>query len=255
MFFSRKSIKGYDKKLTRLGFCHHKCGTVYQKIVFEKICQNVNLEFIDVMADEVIIKNIPSNAFLFFRNAKYESQISEYNLKSYKGYHIVRDPRDMIISGYFSHRYSHPIDNQWGREYLVEYRKWLNSVPLEIGMMQEIAKGISLGHMSKWNYNDKNIIEIKFEDLITNPYKIFWKILDFLSIRIKKAKLKKIIKNNSFERFSRGRKKGEEKIESHFRKGISGDWKNYFTKEHINFFKKKWGHLLIQLGYEKNNNW
>lgn len=40
-----------------------------------------------------------------------------------------------------------------------------------------------------------------------------------------------------------------------FRKGIIGDWKNYFTEEHKQTFKEKYGEILICIGYENDLNW
>jgi hypothetical protein len=40
-----------------------------------------------------------------------------------------------------------------------------------------------------------------------------------------------------------------------FRKGIIGDWRNYFTSEHKQAFKNVAGQLLIDLGYEPNFDW
>ena len=40
-----------------------------------------------------------------------------------------------------------------------------------------------------------------------------------------------------------------------FRKGQIGDWKNHFTEEHKELFKKIAGQLLIDLGYESDFNW
>lgn len=40
-----------------------------------------------------------------------------------------------------------------------------------------------------------------------------------------------------------------------FRKGIIGDWKNYFTPEHIQLYKERYGNILIELGYETDMNW
>jgi hypothetical protein len=40
-----------------------------------------------------------------------------------------------------------------------------------------------------------------------------------------------------------------------FRSGKTGGWKEHFTGEHKKLFKEIAGDLLIQLGYEKNNNW
>ena len=40
-----------------------------------------------------------------------------------------------------------------------------------------------------------------------------------------------------------------------FREGKQGSWKSYFTEEHVIQFKKVFGNLLIELGYEPDNNW
>ena len=40
-----------------------------------------------------------------------------------------------------------------------------------------------------------------------------------------------------------------------FRSGKTGEWKKYFKEEHKTLFKDIAGDLLIQLGYEKDNNW
>lgn len=40
-----------------------------------------------------------------------------------------------------------------------------------------------------------------------------------------------------------------------FRSGRIGSWKDHFTPEHVQAFKKYAGDLLIKLGYEKDYNW
>lgn len=40
-----------------------------------------------------------------------------------------------------------------------------------------------------------------------------------------------------------------------FRKGQIGDWKNHFTEKHVSEFKKRYGNLLIELGYEFDLEW
>ena len=39
------------------------------------------------------------------------------------------------------------------------------------------------------------------------------------------------------------------------RKGIVGDWKNYFNKEAREIFNHYAGDQLIKLGYEKDRSW
>ena len=55
------------------------------------------------------------------------------------------------------------------------------------------------------------------------------------------------------------RQPGHEDRNSFFRKGIKGDWKNYFDEKCIQTFKKsnsgRWNRLLVRMGYEKSENW
>jgi hypothetical protein len=40
-----------------------------------------------------------------------------------------------------------------------------------------------------------------------------------------------------------------------FRKGKPGDWREHFTQKNIDYFKESTGNLLIELGYEADNDW
>jgi hypothetical protein len=42
---------------------------------------------------------------------------------------------------------------------------------------------------------------------------------------------------------------------STFRKGAIGDWSNHFTEAHKSAFKEEAGHLLVELGYERDTDW
>lgn len=54
---------------------------------------------------------------------------------------------------------------------------------------------------------------------------------------------------------SGGRKKGQENVKNHFRKGVPGDWRNQFTEAHIAKFKSEFNPLLLKLGYETDPGW
>lgn len=56
---------------------------------------------------------------------------------------------------------------------------------------------------------------------------------------------------NRFEKYSGGRKKGLENPNSHYRKGIAGDWINYFDDTTISHFKQVTKDLLEVLGYQE----
>jgi hypothetical protein len=66
--------------------------------------------------------------------------------------------------------------------------------------------------------------------------------------------LNEVVDSYSFERIT-GRKPGEEERNSFVRKGITGDWRNHFTREAAEIFDRWAGRLLIELGYESDREW
>lgn len=264
--------------MLRFALLNHKCGTVYVNKVLDKYCKENMLTFsrysvlfnpngtayknkrfsiIDkyVLGRQETFKYYNPKADIFF------IPTSIYNLlilpleEPYKGFHVVRDPRDVIVSGYFSHKISHPVKNRFGKLFLLKRRKLLNEISKEKGLMLEIRKGYSLKNMNSWKYDDPNIMEIKFENLILDPFSTFMQVFKFLELGIDEEKLKNTIEYFSFKKLSGGRDRGQEDVSNHFRKGVAGDWKNHFNEEHKKVFKKNWGGLLIKLGYEKSDDW
>ena len=86
------------------------------------------------------------------------------------------------------------------------------------------------------------------------------KALRLLNLSIKNKKIPEwyilyCVYYNDFSRLARGRTQGEENTKSHFRKGISGDWKNHFNHDHKDYFKKYYNEILVKLGYENDDKW
>lgn len=65
----------------------------------------------------------------------------------------------------------------------------------------------------------------------------------------------RIVQQHSFEINSGGRRIGEEDQRHHYRKGIAGDWRNYFEPVHIAEFKRRYNDMLLELGYETDPDW
>lgn len=45
------------------------------------------------------------------------------------------------------------------------------------------------------------------------------------------------------------RKPGDVDEMNHYRKGVPGDWRNYFTDRHVKAFRQRYGDLVERLGY------
>lgn len=163
---------------------------------------------------------------------------------------VFRDPRDMAVSNIF---YLSNLDENLGgwkemkdKSYKERLFLYLDKATYDLELLE------------KW-YSHKDTIKTKYELLLSDTFNEISKIINELGYDLKDQQLIKAISNNSFQKLSGGRKQGQEDNMSFFRKGASGDWKSYFDKDVIDHFKisqnSRWNKLLINLGYEKSENW
>jgi len=262
-------------------FGHHKCASTWIiKLVYD-ICALTGQRVFEKQS--ILIPSLRET--ITSRNTDfYVCQTSVYEkictIKNYRGFHVIRDPRDIITSGYFSHLYSHKTD---GWNSLYQHRQQLKKVSKDEGILKEIEfSSYFIDHIMDWNYNDPDILEIKMEDLIVNtkvelirilnhlnlfdenqPYGLLeYKIIELINRLLRKTVHKNmpvklnskivssIVEKNTFEKMTGGRKVSKENVKSHYRKGISGDWKNHFKEIHLNFFENTYPGLIEKLGYE-----
>ena len=98
-------------------------------------------------------------------------------------------------------------------------------------------------------------VHVKYEDLRTQPIEELTRIVRQLSGRkLHLDQAREIVERHSFEKVS-GRRPGEENVRSFMRKGVVGDWKNYFDREARERFYAYAGDALVRLGYEADDAW
>src|ERR671910_816836 len=97
--------------------------------------------------------------------------------------------------------------------------------------------------------------EVRYEDLLERPNEEVEKLLGFLGVDTDERLVEHCVSSASFEKLSRGRQRGQEDPSSFYRKGVAGDWRNYFSEEDRRVFKEEAGELLIRLGYEEDLDW
>jgi hypothetical protein len=95
----------------------------------------------------------------------------------------------------------------------------------------------------------KNYTEVRYEDLLHMPVAEVQRLLAFLAVDSDENSVTRCIDAASFEKLSKGRKRGEEDPSSFFRKGVAGDWKHVFTQGEREIFDNEAGELLVTLGY------
>lgn len=175
--------------------------------------------------------------------------------KESKAIFVVRDPRDLVVSEYFSWRYSHSLMGD-----IPELRRELNALSKPEGFLYVLEFLHSYGTFDcqrSWieeGSTDPEVLIVRFEDLITEHSVTIWKVFEHFDIQVPNLVLSQLLQDHSFESLS-GRRRGIENKHSHYRKGVHGDWKNYFDERLVNRFKQLTGELVVRLGYELINSW
>jgi hypothetical protein len=190
--------------------------------------------------------------FLMLTNAR---QMDVDTLPESRGVHLFRDPRDMVVSAYFSHRNSHPIDVDGVRwTELIRHRINLLKMDKDAGMAAEVEfSGYFLDHMMSWDLGAPNVLPVRMEDLVTDSAGQWQRILEHWQVldQLPDGYLDELLRTHSFEQMAGGtRKIGQEDEKSHYRKGVAGDWRNHLTDDHLELFRKLYGDLVERLGYE-----
>jgi len=244
-----KSGTGFPEKLI-VHCCYHKVGTVWFSSILSAVAKMFDINF-QMCTQE---KLLPETKVFLENHSKVDLSM----LPPYVGSHLIRDPRDVIISRYFYHLW---CKEKWctKRRYWLfgeSYQSRLKNLPRDEGISVEIRRirGM-IKNLSMWDFKNPNMIELRYEELIPNEREGFLRVFKhygFDDEAIKKVM--PIVEQYSFQVVAK-RSLGEEKKHDHLRKGLPGDWKIFFTKEHKQFFKELYPGALSRLGYEDNDNW
>ena len=199
------------------------------------------------------LMNLPAGTDIFFQN---HSLIDLKSLdKPYRGIHLIRDPRDVIISGCLYHQKAEEPWLHQPRQLLggLTYQQKINSLETleeQIFFEMENAGKRTIEEMIAWDYGQPDFIEVKYEDLIEDQdLTLFHQIFSFLGFPGKTLpSLLAIAYQNSL--FS-----GNLSKSLHIRSGKKEQWKDYFNQKHKERFTALFGDALIQLGYEEDQSW
>ncbi len=171
---------------------------------------------------------------------------------NYKTFFILRDPRDIMISVYFSMKYSHPLINQAAEN----ARLYLNENSFSEGLKYCIDTTVDKSKLfvGQRNWVDQNLDSRKekifrYEQLSENYENLMDELFNFIGLNITSVEKEKLINKYQFKNFSEGREIGKENQKSHYRKGKPGEWKEYFDRKMVNYFKGRTGNLIETLGY------
>lgn len=164
---------------------------------------------------------------------------------------VIRDPRDTLVSWYFSLLHSHTPDEPS----VLESRQFLSGLNKTDGLAVLICKHLYdvVSIQREWLESGAKVF--RYEDLVSDQHETFRQIFEFCGIQIPDSRRTRIVNRQSFSRLTRWRLGRRENIRSHLRKGVVGDWRSHFCDRLKQLFKLHHGQTLIQAGYERDDSW
>jgi len=193
----------------------------------------------------------PAKTIIAHLYVSYPAYLTIKKPRHHRTFFILRDPRDIVTSWYFSAQYSHvPVPP------VPKLRKDLKTMDRHEGLkyiIDTLDDWGSFDAQRSWVHAEKENKGIKifrYEDLANDYPSFLDRLFAYLEIHIPDNKFSVLCGRHTFKKYSGWRDPGDEDIYSHYRKGVSGDWKKYFDTELSDYFRLKTGDLLEVLGYE-----
>ena len=238
-----------------------KSGTTWIESMLSSYSGFINVYLPEIFLYELVNRNshtfnLYENTFWRLRNnlavIKTHIPASMNNLELLNSENIrylvvYRDLRDVAVS-YFFFVSTRP----WHPEY-----KYYHGLSISDGLKMFAEKSLQdyATWIKQWRKNrDFTLsLEVRYEDLLENPHKVFNEIVKHFYLQNDAKKIDETLKRFLFS--NRNSIEASRKQSVHFRKGIKGDWKNYFDDEINQIYKQEIAELLIELGYERNSQW
>jgi hypothetical protein len=245
------SIQAKTNKKSALFFTVHKSASTFFNWYLKDLANETGHIYVDVngyfgtqgpkgliaqQQPEFINKVFRKTGFIYGPLRNY---IPVTNIEDYPVVLILRDPRDVLTSQYFSIRNSHPLVTPQ----LIERRKKALQSTIDEHVLSQADRFVKTYTEYLDNiYGKKNVLFIKYEELITDFKSCLIKMNSHCELGLTETQVNNLDKSDSF-------KKKKEDQHTHIRKISSGDHKEKLKPETIEILNKKFETILRILNY------
>lgn len=186
--------------------------------------------------------------------------------RAYPGYraiHIVRDGRDVAVSGFF-HVYRSRVVEGGETDSMVKVKveRVLRGDKKRLFTDEHLAARAKSWSEVTTAIDDhlrpglgERYLLLRYEDLLAGTRAAVERIFDFVGVAHSPELVSAVIERTSFKKMSGGRQAGEQDVSSGRRKGKAGDWVNYFTPRDRALFAATAQPALERFGYEPDAGW
>lgn len=230
-------------------FTTHKCASGFVGNILKRLTESVGITNINYeryfywLGAKVKKPVYKEKGYLFGPFRRFHKDMPDFD--NYKVVLMLRDPRDVLTSFYFSMAYSHNI--RCGSRQTINWVLSNRKKALEMGIdkfvldrLQEYLDKYTL-YCNKF-LNKPNVLLIRYEDMVNDFGRWLSKIVEFLKFDVKKEVVDEIISKADFSI-------EKEDIHSHKRRVSPGDYKQKLKPETINILNEQFKEIFNLLSY------
>ena len=181
-------------------------------------------------------------------------------LRPFRISRFIRDPRDLVVSGYFYHRrgaedwvnIEKPTPEDWYfangniseglRAHGSSFSSYLQSLSEEDGLLAELEfRRHHFDSMAEWPDEHPDIVTYRYEEIVGGEARVLRELIHFYGL----SPFERTLGNFFARRYSLRKLPAD----AHVRNPASGQWRQHFTPRVKAAFDERYGGLIERLGY------
>lgn len=231
---------------------NHKVGTVWSSQVLRDLARHHGLRFHGSGTESV-----PPKWADVFRQR--QGRLDHDALPPFRAVRLVRDPRDIVVSGYRYHlwtdeAWAHVPQERFGGR---SYQQHLQSLPQDEGLLLEakIVAGDTIRRMAEYRQGHPDAIDVRFEDLMADAQGTWLRILThYRFTESVVADGLGLAEYHSARRVRQRLPPDSRRVRHVSGGGRSGEWVSLFDQRHHDAIAENAGDLLERLGYASTDD-
>lgn len=239
---------------------YHKCLTMYYRKVMSKTTRSP-------------LTSAGNFTHFFHRLDEFYRRCADFPVASISGHAIdldrfdevrvtrfMRDPRDLLVSGYYYHLRSaeswcdlvEPEDSDWqvvnGKVPAalpagLSFAQYLKQATLQQGLLAELDfRQYHFDSMLQWPQQDPRVMLVRYEDLVNNEAETYDRMFEFYGFN----RMARFVGRHYARRYRAARRQARSR---HIRNSSAGQWRQLFSSELTQEFYRRYRDLLERYNY------
>ena len=233
-----------------LFFTTYKCASSFAGEIINELTANAGYKHVnfdsyfyhlekdtDIEYEKIFSKNVfRASGFIYGPMRNYQPIPG---IKQYKTLLILRDPRDVLVSHYYSAKYSHEVSTTK----MLQKRRMTQGQDIDEFVLERLEEFAIIYEQYKLNILPlEGTIFVRYEDMISNPKDFIIKLYKILKINVDIEHIEEIVKNRM------AMPKREDKY-SHRRSGKSGQYLEKLNSKTVKTINTRLADVIDAFGY------